>query len=116
QNDHLVTIYQVGQDRDTPFLSMQYLQGETLQSRLQRQPRLPLPDVLRIGIEIAEGLETAHAHGLIHRDIKPANIFLSGVRDPSSAGDDALPRPTVKVLDFGLAVPVGTDGQLTGAG
>src|SRR5262249_53137187 len=66
QSDHLVTIYQVGQDRDTPFLSMQYLQGETLQSQLQRQSRLPLAEVLRIGIEIAEGLEAAHAHGLVH--------------------------------------------------
>jgi urea transport system substrate-binding protein len=115
-NDHLVTIYQVGQHRDTPFLSMQYLQGETLESRLKRQPRLPLPDVLRIGIEIAEGLEAAHAHGLIHRDIKPANIFLSSDRDPSSAGETRPPRSTVKILDFGLAVPMGSDGQLTGVG
>jgi urea transport system substrate-binding protein len=115
QNDHLVTIYQVGQDRDTPFLSMQYLQGETLQSHIQRHTRLPLADVLRIGIEIAEGLDAAHGHGLIHRDIKPANIFL--VSDPA----DHAPRtthhaPNVKLLDFGLAVPVGTDGQLTGPG
>jgi urea transport system substrate-binding protein len=115
-NDHLVTIYQVGQHRDTPFLSMQYLQGQTLQSRLRREPRLPLSEVLGIGIEIAEGLEAAHAHGLIHRDIKPANIFLSLDRDPSSAGETTPPRSTVKILDFGLAVPMGSDGQLTGVG
>src|SRR5262245_47263098 len=123
QNDHLVTIYQVGQDRDTPFLSMQYLQGETLQSRLRRPSRLSLSDMLRIGIEIGEGLAIAHAHGLIHRDIKPANVFLSVVQGPSSVGQDAFSQTTdngqrtqVKVLDFGLAVPVGTDGQLTGSG
>ncbi|HMF12951.1 MAG TPA: protein kinase, partial [Gemmataceae bacterium] len=45
QSDHLVTIYQVGQDRDTPFLSMQYLHGETLQSRIQRQTRVPLSEL-----------------------------------------------------------------------
>jgi urea transport system substrate-binding protein len=124
QNDHLVTIYQVGQDGDTPFLSMQYLQGETLQSRLARQSRLPLAEVVRIGIEIAEGLEVAHAHGLIHRDIKPANIWLEDRAEPDALARDAArpsltrraPQARVKILDFGLAVPMGTDGQLTGVG
>src|SRR5262249_389272 len=95
EDDHLVTIYQVGQDRDTPFLSMQFLHRETLESCLRRQSRLPLPEVLRIGIEIAEGLTVAHAHGLIHRDIKPANVFLVG---GGAVSDLADPSPTVKIL------------------
>src|SRR5262245_22441244 len=123
QNDHLVTIYQVGQDRDTPFLAMQYLQGETLQSRLQREGRLPLSDILRISIEIAEGLGTPHAPGFIHRGNKPANIFLATAADSAILGEttprqttENAQRATVKLLDFGLAVPVGKDGQLTGSG
>ena len=92
KHDHIVTIYQVGEDRGVPFLAMEFLEGESLDDRLkQRAGRLPLAEVLRIGREIAEGLAAAHERGLIHRDIKPANLWLEG-----NAG-------RVKILDFGLA-------------
>ena len=58
------------------FLAMPFLKGESLDARLNRDSSLPVPEVLRIGREIAEGLDAAHQHGLIHRDIKPANIWL----------------------------------------
>jgi serine/threonine protein kinase len=91
-HEHIVTIYQVGEERGVPFLAMPLLRGESLAVRLRREGgRLPLPEVLRIGREIAEGLEAAHAVGLIHRDVKPSNIWLE-------AG-----HGRVKVLDFGLA-------------
>jgi serine/threonine protein kinase len=90
-HDHVVTIYQVGEDRGVPFLAMEFLEGEPLDARLKRVPRPPLEEVLRIARETAEGLAAAHEKGLIHRDIKPANIWLEGS------------RRRVKILDFGLA-------------
>jgi len=98
KHDHIVTIYQVGQERDIPFLAMELLEGESLESRLFRDGKLPVTEVLRIGREIAEGLAAAHARNLIHRDIKPANIWLE-----AGAG-------RVKILDFGLARPA--DGNI----
>jgi serine/threonine protein kinase len=102
EHDHIVPIYQVGEDRGAPFLAMQFLRGEPLDARLQRQPVLPVSEVLRIGREIAEGLQAAHERGLIHRDIKPANVWLEEGRD------------RVKIVDFGLARSVREESsQLT---
>ena len=96
-HEHIVTIYQVGEDRGVPFLAMQMLRGQTLEDRLERAGgRLPLAEVLRIGREIAEGLAAAHAAGLVHRDIKPANIWLeedgAGSRSSISAWPAAPSR------------------------
>ncbi len=60
KHDHIVTIYQVGQERGVPFLAMEFLEGESLDDRLKREGRLPLMDALRIGREIAVGLAAAH--------------------------------------------------------
>ena len=73
------------------YLVMEYLEGETLASRLARGP-LPLGDVLRYGTEIATALDAAHRQGIVHRDLKPANVMLT--------------RTGVKLLDFGLAKAV----------
>lgn len=95
KHDHIVTIFQVGEDAGTPFLAMELLHGETLEDRLAAGV-LPLAEVLRIGTQIALGLEAAHKHGLIHRDIKPANIWLE-TRSPAPAaadkGQDATKPP-----------------------
>jgi urea transport system substrate-binding protein len=114
QHDNLVTIYQVGQDRDLAFLAMPFLQGETLEALLRREGRLPPPQLLRIGWEVAGGLAAAHAQGLIHRDIKPANIWLEDRKNSSGMKSDASFR--AKVLDFGLALPVGPGERLTEVG
>jgi serine/threonine protein kinase len=103
-HEHVVTIYEVGEDRGVPFLAMKLLQGETLEDRLERKGRLPVKEALRIGREIAEGLNAAHERGLIHRDIKPANIWLEEGRD------------RVKIVDFGLARGTGADAHFTQAG
>ena len=104
-HEHVVTIYQVGEDRGIPFLAMKLLEGEALEDRLTRTGgRLPLAEMLRIGREIAEGLAAAHAEGLVHRDIKPANIWLEEGRDK------------VKIVDFGLARGAGPDAHFTQAG
>jgi serine/threonine protein kinase len=104
-HEHIVTVYQAGEDRGVPFMAMKLLQGQTLEDKLKKAGgRLPLPEVLRIGREIAEGLAAAHEHGLVHRDVKPANVWLE-------AG-----RGRVKIVDFGLARGAGPDAQFTQAG
>jgi serine/threonine protein kinase len=74
-----------------PYLVMQYVAGQSLQQKLDQAGPLPVPEVLRIGLQTAAGLAAAHAQGLIHRDVKPANILL----------ENGLER--VKLTDFGLA-------------
>ncbi|HEV3262871.1 MAG TPA: serine/threonine-protein kinase [Gemmataceae bacterium] len=101
EHDHIIHINQVGEECGVPFLAMPLLRGESLDGRLQREGKLPVAEVLRIGREIAEGLTAAHEHGLIHRDIKPDNIWLEG----------SLAR--VKILDFGLARAAADTTRLT---
>lgn len=101
EHDHVVTIYEAGEDNDVPFIAMKLLQGESLEQRLNRLVRLPPEEVMRIGQEIAEGLAAAHERGLIHRDIKPANVWLEEGRD------------RVKIVDFGLARACDEDVRLT---
>jgi len=104
KHPHIVTIFQVGEDRGAPYLAMEYLEGEPLDGRLKRQPPVPLAEVLRIGREVAEGLSCAHEKGLIHRDIKPANIWLEGHKG------------LAKILDFGLARALDDQTHLTQSG
>lgn len=104
KHPHVVTIYQVGEDRGVSFLAMEYLEGESLDSRIRRDGRLSVAEVLRIGHETALGLAAAHTRGLVHRDIKPANLWLEG------------PAGQVKILDFGLARVQADPARLTHEG
>ncbi|MFO0926675.1 MAG: ABC transporter substrate-binding protein [Gemmataceae bacterium] len=90
RSDHIVTIHQVGEVNNVPYLAMEFLQGETLAAWLERGRRPTLAQVLDIGLQVARGLESAHAAGLVHRDIKPANLWIE-------------PGGRIKILDFGLA-------------
>jgi WD40 repeat protein len=101
EHDHVVAIYQVGEDHGVPYLAMPLLRGESLNDRLAAGGGLSLADVLRIGREIAEGLAAAHERGLVHRDIKPANVWL----------EEGTGR--AKILDFGLAQSVEDRVRLT---
>jgi Tol biopolymer transport system component len=85
---HICTLYDVGHQDGTDFLVMEFLEGETLAERLRRGP-LPLPELLKIGSEIADALDKAHRAGIVHRDLKPANVMLT--------------KSGCKLLDFGLA-------------
>jgi serine/threonine protein kinase len=136
QHDYIVPIYDVGEDNGVPYLAMPFLRGESLEVRL-RKARGPLPtaEVLRIGLQVAEGLAVIHELGLIHRDIKPGNIWLEEVSGRVVSGEwSASPgvatpgltthhspltthhSPRVKILDFGLARAARGDIQLTQEG
>ncbi|MFO0877614.1 MAG: protein kinase [Gemmataceae bacterium] len=104
-HDHLVPVYQVGEDRGIPFLAMQLLQGTTLESLLARGQSLPPAQVVRIARQMAEGLDAAHRRGLIHRDIKPSNVWI-----------ESEPAGRVKLLDFGLARSLREQPGLTRSG
>ena len=98
---HVLRTHDFGEAEGRPFVTMEYLHGVTLRQLMDGQPGLPLPLVLRIGRQVAEGLEAAHQEGVVHRDIKPQNIMFNRKGD-------------VKIMDFGLAAPLeqrGTDAQ-----
>src|SRR5262249_23897914 len=75
RHEHVATIFGVEAD-PVPFLVMDYVPGETLERRLEQRGPFPAAELVRVGRQIALGLEAAHRKGLIHRDIKPANIIL----------------------------------------
>src|SRR5438552_16555636 len=75
RHENVVQVYAV-EERPLPYLVLEFIPGETLQQRLDRVGPLEVPEVLRIGRQIAEGLAAAHATDLIHRDIKPANVLI----------------------------------------
>jgi serine/threonine protein kinase len=104
RHDHVVEIYHVREIEGVPYLAMPLLEGETLATRLKRDRTLPAPEVVRIGLQMAEGLAAAHGRGLIHRDIKPGNVWLEARTN------------RVKLLDFGLVREEGSASDLTGSG
>jgi eukaryotic-like serine/threonine-protein kinase len=73
---HIGAFYDIGEAHGVPFLVMEYLEGETLASRLRRGA-LPLDEVLRHAIDLADALDHAHRRGIVHRDVKPSNIMLT---------------------------------------
>ncbi|MGC2259868.1 MAG: protein kinase [Candidatus Sulfotelmatobacter sp.] len=87
---NICTLHDIGSQDGTNYLVMEYLEGETLDARLQRGP-LPLKQVLECGMQVCDALATAHRAGIVHRDLKPGNVMLTA----SGA----------KLLDFGLAKP-----------
>ncbi|HTU18342.1 MAG TPA: protein kinase [Gemmataceae bacterium] len=105
KSDHVVNIYQVGEERQVVFLAMEFLEGMSLDDWLKKGRKPTLAQAARIGRQIALGLADAHACGLIHRDIKPGNIWL-----------DSRHQGRIKLLDFGLARGDHEEHQLTQSG
>jgi formylglycine-generating enzyme required for sulfatase activity len=102
-HENIVAIHAV-EEEPIPYLVMEYIPGQTLQQRMEGHGPLEVPDVLRIGQQVAAGLAAAHSVNLIHRDIKPSNILLS---------DGYHER--AKISDFGLARAV-DDAAMTQSG
>ena len=107
---HVVQVYDHALDSETPYIVMEYLEGEALSQTFQRENRLSLPATVSIMNQTARGLRAAHEAGIVHRDLKPANIFLAEVDH----------EQVVKILDFGIAKlldhrPVTVDGEIFGS-
>jgi len=94
-------LYDIGTQDGADFLVMEFLEGETLAERL-RKGALPLTEIYKIGIAVAEALAFAHRSGIVHRDLKPGNIMLT------QAG--------AKLMDFGLAKPLGPRNAAVASG
>ena len=90
QHRNIVTIFEFGEEDDTPFIVMEFLRGQDLAKRMRAEPLLTLEQKIDIIAELCTGLHFAHEQGVIHRDVKPANIWL-------------VPDGSVKLLDFGIA-------------
>ena len=86
---NVATIFEIGQQGELRFLAMEYVEGRPLADRI-REGQLKIPELVQIGMQVADALDDAHSKGIVHRDIKPANLMIT-------------PRGHVKVLDFGLA-------------
>lgn len=102
EHPNVCSIYEIGESGDEAFIAMQYVPGQSLDQLIARgaaNPKL----VLSVGIQIADGLQAAHALGIYHRDLKPQNVMLT---------DGGL----VKILDFGLARRLAPEEELVGAG
>ncbi len=87
---NIVTIYDVGKSGDVAYIAMEFLEGRELRDVLNEKSVLPLPQVLDIVAQVAQGLAYAHDHGIVHRDVKPSNIMIQ--KDGH-----------VKITDFGIA-------------
>src|SRR5579875_1114201 len=101
EHPNICAIYEAGESGDEAFIAMQYVPGQSLDRLIARGPASPQL-VVSVGIQIADGLEAAHAQGIFHRDLKPQNVMLT---------DGGL----VKILDFGLARRMPPSEAQTGA-
>src|SRR5712675_2408674 len=87
---NICSLFDIGDQDGIHYVVLEYLEGKSLADRLAKGP-LTVSEVLKVGVDVASALETAHRHGIVHRDLKPANVMLT--------------KTGAKLLDFGLAKP-----------
>jgi eukaryotic-like serine/threonine-protein kinase len=90
QHPNIVTIYELGNEGDTPFIAMEFLEGESLEKIIERRSELSLLSKVGFIVPICRALDFAHKRGVVHRDIKPGNVMITK-------------EGVVKVVDFGIA-------------
>ena len=98
---HICTLHDVGREGEDEYLVMELVEGETLAERIGKGP-LPMAELLKLGIQIADALDRAHRAGIIHRDFKPGNVMLT--------------KSGAKLMDFGLARASGAPGPASASG
>jgi serine/threonine-protein kinase len=96
-HQHIVTVIDAGEDDGTPYIVLEYVEGETLKDRIRRFGRLPIVEAIAYAIEIARALGCAHERGIVHRDIKPQNVLVDL-------------EGSAKVTDFGIARSLAEEG------
>jgi predicted Ser/Thr protein kinase len=102
QHPNIVTVYELGQEGETPFIAMEFLEGESLESLIERRPVLSISEKLNYVLPVCRALNFAHKRGVIHRDIKPANVMITK-------------EGRVKVVDFGIARQIDSNVTQTDA-
>ncbi|MFO0809241.1 MAG: serine/threonine-protein kinase [Gemmataceae bacterium] len=122
QHPNIVQVYEVGTAGETPYFSLEYLDGGSLDKKLAGTP-LPPREAAELVRTLARAVQHAHDHGIVHRDLKPANVLLSGARSQESGvgnpGSEPTPDTwllTPKVTDFGLAKQMNSDSGQTRSG
>ncbi len=98
---NICQLYDIGSQNGADYLVMEFLEGETLAEKL-RKGAMPLNEIFKVGIAVAEALAVAHRNGIVHRDLKPGNIMLT--------------QGGAKLMDFGLAKPLGIQAAAPGSG
>ncbi|UGS33685.1 protein kinase domain-containing protein [Capillimicrobium parvum] len=94
---HIVQVIDAGEDDNTPYIVLEYIEGQTLKDCIRRKGRLPIPEAIAYAIEIARALEAAHARAIVHRDVKPQNVLIDS-------------EGSAKVTDFGIARTLTEEG------
>ena len=87
---NIVMVYEYGEENETAYIAMEFVEGQTFKEIFAKRQRLPLSEVGTLFSQLLQGLGAAHEYGVVHRDIKPANVLVNG-------------RDQVKIMDFGIA-------------
>ena len=101
-HENIVTVYDIEERFKTTFIIMEYLEGSSLRDMLRVMQRLPIKSTVNYLVQLCRGLQYAHDRQIVHQDIKPGNIFI-------------LPNDKIRILDFGLASPFGSEGHMIGS-